>query len=85
MTTFTNFTEEMTTKKATVKISQKNKFLRDQKLGLGSSQLGIPAKLCTNKPENSFQTTLQYLIAVPYGNTVPPRPFQKFKLPYHIK
>ena len=31
MTTFTNFTEEMTTKKATVKISQKNKFLRDQK------------------------------------------------------
>ena len=32
MTTFTNFTEEMTTKKATVKISQKNKFLRDQKI-----------------------------------------------------
>ena len=36
MTTFTNFTEEMTTKKATVKISQKNKFLRDQK----SNKLG---------------------------------------------
>ena len=31
MATFTNFTEEMITKKATVKISQKNKFLRDQK------------------------------------------------------
>ena len=38
---------------------------------------------------NSFNIaifyTLHYLIAVPYGNTVPPRPFQKFKLPYRIK